>query len=96
MKQVAGGIQERERGTIENVKILKHLVGKSKVKRKKKMYALFIDLRATFDNLDRRVMENDEGKRNQGRNVKVRKIYRQNVEKEQERKNPGNFGQRKK
>lgn len=37
---------ERERGTIENVKILKHLVGKSKVKRKKKMYALFIDLRA--------------------------------------------------
>lgn len=73
---------EKERGTIENVKILKHLVGKSKVKRKKKMYALFIDLRATFDNLDRRVMKNDEGKRNQGRNVKVRKIYRQTKRRE--------------
>lgn len=47
-----------------------------------KMQALFIDLRATFDNLDRRVMENDEGKRNQGRNVKVRKIYRQTKRRE--------------
>lgn len=68
---------ERERGTIENVKILKHLVGKSKVKRKKKMYELFIDLRAAFNNLDRGVMENDEGKRNQGKNDKVRKIYKE-------------------
>jgi len=43
------------RGTVENVKILKYVVGR-KLKQKKKVWAFFIDLKAAFDRVDRNVL----------------------------------------
>ncbi|XP_018343269.1 PREDICTED: uncharacterized protein LOC108749206 [Trachymyrmex septentrionalis] len=43
------------RGTIENIKILKHLVGR-RLKEKKKVWAFFMDLKGAFDKIDRKVL----------------------------------------
>ena len=42
------------KGTVENIKILKYMIGKG-MKKKEKVYALFVDLKA-FDRLDRKVL----------------------------------------
>ena len=43
------------RGTVENIKILKHVIGKG-MKKKERVYALFVDLKAAFDRLDRKIL----------------------------------------
>ena len=48
-----GGFREG-RGTIDNVYILNHLIEKEIKKKLGKMYALFVDLRAAFDSVDRK------------------------------------------
>lgn len=40
-------------GVIENVKILKHMIGRRKDKR---VWTMFMDLKAAFDNLDRNIL----------------------------------------
>lgn len=41
------------RGTIDNIFILDHLVQKEKREKDKKIFPVFIDLKAAFDNVDR-------------------------------------------
>ena len=43
----------KERGTMDNVYILKHLIDQELEKKAGKLYALFIDLKAAFDSVDR-------------------------------------------
>ena len=66
----------RGRGTIENVKVLKHLVG-MRIGRGKKVWAFFLDLKAAFDRLDREVLWQMMRKRgiNEGLIGRVREIY---------------------
>ena len=44
----------KERGTIDNIYILKHAIDKEISQQGGKVYALFIDLKAAFDSLDRK------------------------------------------
>jgi len=41
------------RGTVEIIKILKHIMGE-RMKRKEKVYALFLDLKVAFDRVERK------------------------------------------
>lgn len=58
-----GGFR-RGRGTIDNIFVLDHLVQREKKEKDKKIFAAFIDLKAAFDNVDRkklwRVIEEKE------------------------------------
>ena len=47
-----GGFREG-RGTMENIFILNHVVQREKLKEDKKVFALFVDLKAAFDNIKR-------------------------------------------
>jgi len=66
----------RGRGTIENVKVLKYLVGK-RIGRGKKVWAFFLDLKAAFNRLDGEVLWQMMRKRgiNEGLIGRVRQIY---------------------
>lgn len=46
------------RSTMDNIFILNHLVQRSKLRedRKEKVYALFVDLKAAFDKVDREIL----------------------------------------
>lgn len=44
------------RRIIENVKILKHMIGRRLKRKDKRVWAMFIDLKAAFDNLDRNIL----------------------------------------
>lgn len=41
------------RGTMGNIFVLNHIVQREKIKREKKVFALFVDLKAAFDNIRR-------------------------------------------
>lgn len=44
----------RGRGTLDNIFVLNHIIQRDRMaKESKKIYALFVDLRAAFDNVDR-------------------------------------------
>lgn len=45
----------KHRGTIDCVKILKHVVGR-KLAKNEEMYAMFVDLKAAFDNINRDIL----------------------------------------
>lgn len=64
------------RGTVENVKILKYVVGR-RLNRKKKVWAFFIDLKAAFDRVDRNVLWEMMGKRgvSEGLIDRVMEVY---------------------
>jgi len=47
-----GGFR-KGRGTMDNIFILNHIVRREKIKREKKVFALFVDLKAAFDNIKR-------------------------------------------
>lgn len=47
----------RERETIENVFILNHIIQRERIKEDNKVYALFVDLKAAFDTVNREKME---------------------------------------
>ncbi|XP_036145297.1 uncharacterized protein LOC118646456 [Monomorium pharaonis] len=46
------------RGTMENIFILNHVVQREKLKEDKKVFALFVDLKAAFDNIKRKELWN--------------------------------------
>lgn len=64
------------RGTVENVKILKHIIGR-KIERKKKVWAFFMDLKGAFDRVDRKVLWDMMRKRgvSEGLIDRVREVY---------------------
>lgn len=57
-----GGLEETQtgfrkgRGTMDNIFMLKHLVGKRLTKKRGKVHALFLDLKAAFDRIDRKIL----------------------------------------
>lgn len=46
----------RGRGTIDNVFVLNHLIQREKIEKKDKIYVVFVDLKAAFDNVDRELL----------------------------------------
>lgn len=52
-----GGFR-KERGTIDNIFVLNHLIQRESNERKKgkRIYAIFINLKAAFDNVDRKIL----------------------------------------
>lgn len=67
----------RGTGTIDNIYVLNHLVYRQVARRKAKLIALYVDLRAAFDFLDREIMEKtirDRGVR-EGLIERVKEIY---------------------
>jgi len=71
----------RGKSTVDNVFILNHLVqrGKKKGEKSKKIYALFADLKAAFDNVDRDTLWEILKK------MKIREVLRKKIEKIYER-----------
>jgi len=69
------------RSTIDNIFVLNHIVQRENLKRKeeKKVYAVFIDLKAAFDNVDRerlwRIME--EKGVNRGLIKRIESLYKE-------------------
>lgn len=47
---------------IDNIFVLKHLVQRERRRKDKKIYSIFVDLKAAFDNMERENMENIGGK----------------------------------
>lgn len=43
-------------GTIDNIYVLNHLVNKQLNREKRKLVAIFVDLRAAFDSVDREIL----------------------------------------
>ncbi|XP_018393041.1 PREDICTED: uncharacterized protein LOC108772084, partial [Cyphomyrmex costatus] len=66
----------RKGRSIENVKILQHIVGK-RIKSGKKVWAMFIDLKAAFDRIDRKILWEMMKKRGISEDLidRVREIY---------------------
>ena len=64
------------RSTIENIKILKYLIGR-RIKDKRKLWVFFADLKAAFDNIDRAVLWDMMKKRGITESIidRVREIY---------------------
>lgn len=52
LPEIQGGFR-RERGTMDNIFILKHVVQRERRKEDNKVYAVFVDLKAAFDNVGR-------------------------------------------
>ena len=46
----------RGRSTVDHIYVLNHIIGKQVVKKKSKLVALFVDLRAAFDTVERRTL----------------------------------------
>jgi len=44
------------RGTMDNMRILQQVINKEISKKKRKMYGFFIDLKAAFDKVDRKIL----------------------------------------
>lgn len=65
------------KGTMDNVYVLRHVMRKELRKKEGKVYGFFMDLRATFDRVDRNVLwEAMEGRRVRRRLIKtVKEIY---------------------
>jgi len=48
------------RGTMDNVRILQQVINKEISKKRGKMYGFFIDLKAAFDKIDRKILWREE------------------------------------
>lgn len=82
-----GGLDETQmgfrggggRGGMDNIYIIKHVVGKKLREKKGKVYLTFVDLKAAFDKLDRRPLWDAMKKRgiNQTMIKRVEEIYRE-------------------
>lgn len=67
----------KDKGTMDNVYVLRHVVRKELRKKEGKVYGFFMDLRTAFDRVDRNVLwEAMEGRRVRRRLIKtVKEIY---------------------
>lgn len=47
---------EKKRETIDCIKLIKHVIGRRIVREKGKVFVFFIDLKAAFDKIDRKIL----------------------------------------
>lgn len=71
----------RGRGTIDNVFVLSHLIQREKIEKKDKIYMVFVDLKAAFDNVDRELLWDILDKKGISKGVtsRLKKIYEETV-----------------
>ena len=71
------------RGTIDHIYVLNHMIGKQTSRSKGKLVALFVDLRAAFDTVDRRKLWEAMEKSGvtEGLRDRVKEIYRETTSK---------------
>lgn len=65
------------RGTIDNIYIIKHIAGERLKKKRGKLYTFFIDLKAAFDMLNRRLLIETLIKKSKGLIKRICDIYKE-------------------